>query len=218
MELGKQLAFLVQYPYGCTEQTISSAFPQLYFSDLADLVQLKSGKQTSISNVQEAIRKIKMRQLFNGAITLWDGEGTEHWWSSIYAAHFLLEAKKAGFDVDEKLLQPIFTYLINRLRNKETIPYYYNRDQRKKIAPKEVAYSLYVLALAGKPQVSSMNYYKANPALLSLDAKYLLSAAYAVAGDKRSSRKCCPHHLAVKSQFLKQAAAFIQTFVMKRSH
>ncbi|HYF31398.1 MAG TPA: MG2 domain-containing protein [Chitinophagaceae bacterium] len=192
MELGKQLSFLVQYPYGCTEQTISSAFPQLYFSDLADLVQLKAGKQTSISNVQEAIRKIKMRQLFNGAITLWDGEGTEHWWASVYAAHFLLEAKKAGFEVDDKLLQPIFTYLINRLRNKETIMYYYNRDQRKKIAPKEVAYSLYVLALAGKPQVSSMNYYKANPALLSLDAKYLLSAAYAVAGDRKKFQELLP--------------------------
>lgn len=192
MELGKQLSFLVQYPYGCTEQTISSAFPQLYFSDLADLVQLKSGKQTSISNVQEAIRKIKMRQLFNGSVTLWDGEGTEHWWSSVYAAHFLLEAKKAGFEVDDKLLQPMFTYLINRLRSKETIMYYYNRDQKKKIAPKEVAYSLYVLALAGKPQISSMNYYKANPALLSLDAKYLLSAAYAVAGDRKKYQELLP--------------------------
>ncbi|HEX6180283.1 MAG TPA: alpha-2-macroglobulin family protein, partial [Chitinophagaceae bacterium] len=192
MELGKQLSYLVQYPYGCTEQTISSAFPQLYFSDLADLVQLKSGKQTSISNVQEAIRKIKMRQLFSGAITLWDGEGTEHWWASVYAAHFLMEAKKAGFEVDDKLIQPIYTYLINRLRNKETIMYYYNRDQKKKIAPKEVAYSLYVLALAGKPQVSSMNYYKANPQLLSLDAKYLLSAAYAVAGDKKKSVEILP--------------------------
>lgn len=192
MELGKQLSYLVQYPYGCTEQTISAAFPQLYFSDLADLVQLKAGKQTSISNVQEAIRKIKMRQLFNGAVTLWDGEGTEHWWSSVYAAHFLMEAKKAGFDVDDKLIQPIFTYLINRLRNKETITYYYNRDQKKKIAPKEVAYSLYVLAMAGKPQVSSMNYYKANAQLLALDSRYLLSAAYAVAGDKKKSAEILP--------------------------
>lgn len=192
MELGKQLSFLVQYPYGCTEQAISSAFPQLYFSDLADLVQLKGGRQSSLYNVQEAIRKIKMRQLYTGAVTLWDGEGTEHWWSSVYAAHFLLEAKKAGFEVDDKLLQPIFTYLINKLRNKQTIDYWYNRDQRKKIAPKEVAYSLYVLALAGKPQVSSMNYYKSNASLLSLDSKYLLSAAYAVAGDKKKFRELLP--------------------------
>ncbi|HEY0677053.1 MAG TPA: alpha-2-macroglobulin family protein, partial [Chitinophagaceae bacterium] len=192
IELGEQLSFLVQYPYGCTEQTISSAFPQLYFSDMADLVNLKSGKQSSIANVQEAIRKIKMRQLYTGAVTLWDAEGSEHWWTSVYAAHFLHEAKKAGFDVDEKLIQPIYTYLINRLRSKETINYVYNRDQKRKIAPKEVPYSLYVLALAGKPQVSSMNYYKANPTLLSLDGKYLLSAAYAVAGDKKKFQELLP--------------------------
>jgi uncharacterized protein YfaS (alpha-2-macroglobulin family) len=192
IELGKQLAFLVNYPYGCTEQAISSAFPQLYYSDMAELVQMKAGKQSAIFNVQEAIRKIKMRQLYNGAITLWDGESTEHWWVSVYAAHFLLEARKAGFDVDEKLIQPLFTYLINHLRNKETIMYYFNRDQKKKIAPKEVAYSLYVLAMAGKPQVSTMNYYKANTELLSLDSRYMLSAAYAAAGDKKKFQELLP--------------------------
>jgi len=40
LELGEQLRYLVQYPYGCTEQTISAAFPQLYYGDLADLMQL----------------------------------------------------------------------------------------------------------------------------------------------------------------------------------
>jgi uncharacterized protein YfaS (alpha-2-macroglobulin family) len=137
LELGKQLSYLVQYPYGCTEQTVSSAFPQLYFGDLAELVQLKGYKAASLSYVQEAIRKIKLRQLYNGAITLWDGEGEAHWWASVYAAHFLWEAKKAGFDVDDKMLQSLFTYLINRLRNKETISYYYNQDKQKKIAPKK---------------------------------------------------------------------------------
>jgi uncharacterized protein YfaS (alpha-2-macroglobulin family) len=192
LELGKQLSFLVQYPYGCTEQTVSIAFPQLYFSDLADLVQLKGRKAASLYYVQEAIRKIKLRQLYNGAITLWDGEGEAHWWASVYAAHFLWEAKRAGFDVDDKTLQSLFTYLINRLRNKETISYYYNQDQQKKIAPKEVAYSLFVLAMAGKQQISTMNYYKSNPQLLSLDSKYLLSAAYAIAGDKKQFQELLP--------------------------
>jgi len=192
LEMGKQLQFLVQYPYGCTEQTVSAAFPQLYFSDLADMVQLKGYKAASLANVQEAIKKIKLRQLYNGAITLWDGEGQEHWWASVYAAHFLWEAKRAGFDVDDQMLQSLFTYLINRLRNKETINYYYNQNQQKKIAPKEVAYSLYVLAMAGKQQVSTMNYYKSNSQLLSLDSKYLLSAAYAMAGDKKQFQELLP--------------------------
>lgn len=37
-----------------------------------------------------------------------------------------------------------------------------------------------------------MNFYKSNPQLLSLDCKYLLSAAYALAGDKRSYKEFLP--------------------------
>jgi uncharacterized protein YfaS (alpha-2-macroglobulin family) len=194
LELGKQLRYLVHYPYGCTEQTISVAFPQLYYGDLAEQMNKKDDQTRNSANwnVLEAIRKIKLRQLFNGAITLWDGEGEEHWWATVYAGHFLLEAKKAGFDVDNSLLNGVLSYINYRLKNKETIFYYYNGNQQKKIAPKEVAYGLYVLALAGKPNVSSMNYYKSNPELLSLDCKYLLSAAYAIAGDKSKFKELLP--------------------------
>jgi len=194
LELGEQLKYLVQYPYGCTEQTISAAFPQIYYGDLADLMMLnkQQNKLNANSNIMEAIRKIKMRQLYNGAVTLWDDEGKEDWWTTIYAAHFLLEAKKAGFDVDNSLMETILNYINNRLKNKETITYYYNRDQNKKIAPKEVAYGLYVLALANRSNVPAMNYYKANPALLALDSRYLLAAAYATAGDKRSFTAMLP--------------------------
>lgn len=185
VEIADQIHYLVQYPYGCTEQTVSAAFPQLYFSDLSELMNMdKTVKTNANYNIQEAIRKIKMRQLYNGGLTLWDGEGTESWWATVYAAHFLLEAKKAGFDIDKGLQDNIYSYLINKLKTKETITYYYNRNQKKMIAPKEVAYSLYVLALAGRPQVSTMNYYKQNTDMLALDSKYLLSAAYAIAGDR----------------------------------
>ena len=193
VEIADQMWYLVQYPFGCTEQTVSSAFPQLYFSDLSELMNMnKTMKISANFNVQEAIRKIKMRQLYSGAITLWDYEGSENWWATVYAANFLQEAKKAGFDVDQSLLDNIYSYLITRLKNKETYVYYYNGNQKKEIAPKEVAYSLYVLALAGKPQVSTMNYYKENPGLLALDSKYLLSAAFAIAGDKAKFREMLP--------------------------
>jgi alpha-2-macroglobulin len=192
-EIYNQLKYLVQYPYGCTEQTVSAAFPQLYYGDFADAMGVKNGSlQNANSNVMEAIRKIKMRQLYNGAVMLWDNEDSENWWATVYAAHFLIEARKAGFDVDNSLIGTMLSYLENRLKTKESISYYYNRDQNKKIAPKEVAYSLYVLSLAGRTDVSVMNYYKANQALLALDSKYLLSAAYAVSGDRRSYIQMLP--------------------------
>ena len=193
LELGEHLRYLVQYPYGCTEQTVSAAFPQLYYDDLADLMKLnKQNKINANTNVLEAIRKIKMRQLYTGAVTLWDGEGEEDWWATIYSAHFLLEAKKAGFDVDNGLLESMLNYMSNRLKNRELVTYYYNRNQNKKIAPKEVAYGLYVLAIAGRSNVPAMNYYKAKPEILALDSRYLLSAAYALAGDKKSFQSMLP--------------------------
>lgn len=192
IELSKYLDYLVTYPYGCTEQTVSAAFPQLYYGDMADLLHLNRSSAGANANIQEAIRKIKMRQLYNGAVTLWDGEGTENWWCTIYAAHFLLEAQKAGYDVDKNLLEPMLSYINNQLKNRKTIVYYYNRNQNKKIAPKEVVYGLFVLAMAGHSNVSAMNYYKSRPELLSLDCKYLLSAAFALSGDKNSFSQFLP--------------------------
>ncbi len=193
IEFGAQLQNLVEYPYGCTEQTISAAFPQLYFGDLSQMMNFhKSATQSANANVTEAIRKIKMRQLYNGAITLWDQEGTENWWATVYGLHFLYEAKRAGFDVDNTLLEATTNYTINRLKSRQTIPYYYNGNQNRQIAPKEVAYSLYVLALMNKPQSSVMNYYKQNNNMLSLDSRYMLSAAYALAGDKNSFKQLLP--------------------------
>ena len=192
LELGSQLKYLVQYPYGCTEQAVSAAFPQLYYSDLATTLVSKGNSLNANYNIQEAIRKIKMRQLYNGAIMLWDNEGTENWWVSIYAAQFLLEAQKAGYEVDKSLIETLLSYINNKEKNKQTINYYYNRTQQKKIAPKEMIYGLYVLAMASRPNISVMNYYKANQQMLSLDCRYLLAATYALSGDKNSFRELLP--------------------------
>jgi uncharacterized protein YfaS (alpha-2-macroglobulin family) len=42
-EFSKDLRYLLQYPYGCLEQTVSAAFPQLYYADLAATLQQKTG-------------------------------------------------------------------------------------------------------------------------------------------------------------------------------
>jgi alpha-2-macroglobulin len=195
--LNKYLGYLLEYPYGCTEQTVSIAFPQLYFSELTDALHVSGNSQPAANfNVQEAIRKIKMRQLYNGAITLWDDENSANWWTSIYAAHFLLEAGKAGFDVDKGLLETLLGYINSSLKEKKTINYYFNHDQVKKIVPKEVIYGLYVLSLASRPNTSLMNYYKSNSAMLSLDCKYLLATAYALSGDRGSYKQLLPSHFA----------------------
>jgi len=57
------------------------------------------------------------------------------------------------------------------------------KRQTRTIANKSAIYSLYVLALAGRPERSFMNYYRARPTLLAGDSRYLLAGAYALSKD-----------------------------------
>ncbi len=193
IQFTNSLDYLVRYPYGCVEQIVSSAFPQLYFDALINITfKEKRAKNDATQNVQIALDKIKLMQLYNGGLTYWPGHGTESWWGSVYAAHFALEAQKAGYNVDQSFLDHLFKYLKMKLRKKEFITYYYNSTSKREIAPKEVAYSLYVLALAGERPIATMNYYKARPEQLSLDGKYMLAAAYALTGDTKKYKEILP--------------------------
>lgn len=193
VQFSKNLDELIRYPHGCVEQTISAAFPQLYYQDL---VKSLSGKDNSDNNpnynVQQAILKLQSMQLPTGALSYWPGGGYESWWGSIYACHFMIEAKKAGFDVNEQTLSRLLQYMKNRLKKKETEVWYYNNNQKKEIIAREAIYSLYVLALAGQPQLNSMNYYKANTGYLSPDSRYMLAATYGLSGQPAMARDVLP--------------------------
>lgn len=193
VQFSNSLDYLVRYPYGCIEQTVSAAFPQIYFSDLMGTIySQKRAKDDAIQNVQAALDKIKLMQLYNGGLTYWPGGGYESWWGSVYAAHFAIEAKKAGYDVDQSFIDNLMRYLKDKVKDKTVFTYYFNVNQKKDIAPKEVAYSLYVLSLAGEKPTALLNYYRTHPELLSLDCKYLLAGAYALTGDTRKFKEIVP--------------------------
>lgn len=213
-----QISELIQYPHGCVEQTISAAIPQLYAANLATALHQKiptatlQNSNNPTYNVQEAIKKIESMQLANGGLSYWQGTNEESWWGSVYAAHFLLEAQKNGFEINTTIQNKLFSYIQNKIRNKETYNYDYFDDngkkQTRKIAPKEVIYSLYVLALAGKPSVSTMNYYKANPSLLSIDCQYLLASTYTLAGDRTKAQQILPKQFANENSLTETAGSF----------
>jgi alpha-2-macroglobulin len=193
VQYSKSLDYLVRYPHGCIEQTVSSAFPQLYFGDLiGTMYSNEKAKVDAVRNVQAALDRIKLMQLYNGGLTYWPGGGSETWWGSVYAAHFALEARKAGFEVDNTFLDPLLKYLKKNLEKKQLITYYFNFTQRKQITPQEAIYSLYVLSLAGEKPTALLNYYRSRTEQLSLDCKYMLAAAYALTGDMEKARVVVP--------------------------
>lgn len=202
MAIGKHVKYLLGYPHGCVEQTVSKAFPQIYFAEISKTIygttsQLKTGENelNPKYNVQQAIRKLELMQLSNGGLTYWMGGDYECWWGSVYAAHFLVEAQKAGYDVNNGMLNRLFDYLNDKLKNKETEEYWYYKNgamYKTRFVKRENIYALYVLALSGKARVATMNYYKQNKELLNQDERYMLACSYFYSGDKNSYNQLLP--------------------------
>jgi uncharacterized protein YfaS (alpha-2-macroglobulin family) len=192
----KQLKYLVGYPHGCIEQTVSKLFPQLYFEGLAKLVAPEYYKTTNpVYYVKEGIRKIESMQLYDGSMAYWQGGTYANWWGSVYAAHFLLEAKKGEFDVSENVLKKLLKYISKKAKERSTFDYITRSQTGRtvhKIANKEIIYSLYVLALAGEGDIATMNYYKARPHLVSADMRYMLAGSYALMGRWNSYYEIVP--------------------------
>jgi uncharacterized protein YfaS (alpha-2-macroglobulin family) len=192
-----QLNYLLGYPYGCLEQTTSKAFPQLYYTELVRNVKNAVGTTENPQYyVQEAVRKLETMQLYNGSLSYWPGGIYENWWGTTYATHFLFEAQKAGYEVNSYILDRCMTYLGQKVKEHLTDTYYYwderNILRSKTIAWKENCYSLYILALYSKPDISSMNYYKSHLELLALDSRYLLACTYLAVGDRKSYYELLP--------------------------
>ncbi len=177
---------LVEYPHGCLEQTVSKAFPLLYLGDLANLVSKNTFAQSNpIYYINEAINKVSSMQRWDGGIAYWISDEQSQYWTSVYAAHFLISAKKANYQVNSEVLNKLMRYLQKRSKQNVLVDYNYytnNSITSKKIANKNNIYALYVLAMAGKPDISTMNYYKANKNILTGDTRYLLAGAYAYSG------------------------------------
>ncbi|MBD0403382.1 alpha-2-macroglobulin [Flammeovirga sp. EKP202] len=198
LEFAEDLNYLVRYPYGCVEQTVSAVFPQLYLADLASKMTKDVSEGSVDYNINEAIRKLQSMQIYNGALTYWQGGSYESFWGSAYAAHFLMEAQKNGYQVNQKTLDKLLDYLSKKVKKKSTRNYYYYSNGTRiieKAASKTVFYSLYILAEAGRADIATMNYYKQNQKLIPRNSKYILATTYLRAGDQKTYRLLLPNKL-----------------------
>jgi uncharacterized protein YfaS (alpha-2-macroglobulin family) len=197
LEFADQLDYLLNYPHGCVEQTVSSVFPQLYFGDLAQLIAPeKYAASNAIHNVREGIKKLEGMQLYDGGFSYWpNGARYENKWGSVYATHFLVEARNAGFAVKEQVIDRALAHLQEMATNKTTFQHQFSRNGvwvSEEKASQELIYALYVLAKAGKQDEALMNYYKSNPSGLCDDSRYLLAAAFAMKKDMDSFERLLP--------------------------
>ncbi len=145
IKLGRSLRYVVRYPYGCVEQTTSSALPLLYLNDVAALADPDTFDGDSVEPyVQAGIARVLSMQTYEGGFGYWPGASDTYPWGSAYATHFLVEARKAGYAVYKDNLDTALGYLAGYLKSAE--------NTRNTLPVK--AYACFVLALAGKPNPS----------------------------------------------------------------
>lgn len=221
VQFAKELDYLLGYPHGCIEQTVSKAFPQLYFADFTKTIAKKS-KSIGLKgdndwnpqfNVQAAIRKIESMQLASGGLSYWPGNDIESWWGTIFATHFLIEAKKADYEINGNSLNRMLDYLTTKTSMQATteLEYIYAESgtyNTRTIANRSMIYSLYTLALAGKANQPVMNYYKSNENLLTTDTRYMLGAAFAQIGDESSFKQLIPKDYILESTAKETGGSF----------
>lgn len=169
VDFGRRLDYLIQYPHGCVEQTTSSVFPQLYLTDIMDLDAVR--KQNIQKNVTAAIQKLGNFQVANGGFAYWQGNPDADDWGTSYAGHFLIEAEKKGYVLPISFKSKWISYQQKASKQWRFEKQYFN-DMAQ-------AYRLYTLALAGSPDLASMNRLRETVGL-SNESKLRLAATYAL--------------------------------------
>lgn len=172
MNIDKWLSYLLNYPHGCSEQTISGAFPMLYAAELSQ-TSVSANKKAEVK-IKNAISRIQSQQLGSGGIAMWPGARYEDDWTTSYAGHFLIEAQQKGYVVSKQCISRWKNYQQRKARNWKHDRSMYNNDLMQ-------AYRLYSLALAGSPETGAMNRLS-ELSYLSPQSKWLLAASYAISG------------------------------------
>ena len=173
--LDQRLKFLINYPYGCVEQTTSAVFPQLFIDKLS--TNKKYDKKEVIKNINAGILRLNQFQLSNGSFSYWPGDRDTSMWATNYVGQFLINAKKNGYFVSDSMYNNWLKYTDNKVKSINTKDAF-NRSWK--------AYALYLLSLSGNPSISEMNYmYENNMKDINYMSQMYLAAAYKLAGEEK---------------------------------
>ncbi|MFV8755700.1 alpha-2-macroglobulin family protein [Nannocystaceae bacterium ST9] len=103
------VAYLVEYPHGCLEQTSSSLLPLIPLGTLAGTYPL--GITDTDAYVEVGIERLRTMQLPNGGFAYWPGGSEANRYGSAYATWVLGRANRAGYDVPVAMYDAALGYL-----------------------------------------------------------------------------------------------------------
>ena len=144
---------LIDYPYGCLEQTTSSGFGQLYLDKIIQLDPKEN--RIRMENLQATINKLTRFQQSSGVFNYWDSD-YYHVWSDIYAGNFMIELQRLGYFPNKSEMlnrwKDAHVQIANNWALAEvTDNYFYESESMAQ------AFRLFVLAKGSKPAKPAMN-------------------------------------------------------------
>jgi uncharacterized protein YfaS (alpha-2-macroglobulin family) len=205
-----RLLWLIRFPYGCIEQNTSAVFPQLYLKKFlrdtrAAGKELKQERKEQAekdidANINAAIARLRKFQLPSGGFTYWPGNTTVTEWGTNYAGHFLIEAKKLGYNVPDDLYNNWLRYQGTRATSSLPQRPGATRDQSTDLEQRferllreylmNQTYRVYLMALAGKPAMGAMNFMKQNSLKdMRNTEKWMFASAYKFSGVERTAEQ-----------------------------
>lgn len=168
MDFDHRLKWLINYPFGCIEQVVSTLFPQLYLKEMGYFD--KKEVEEINRNINEGIARLQGYILNNGGFSYWPGTGEEHMWASNYATHFLVEARKLGYAVPDHLYDKAIQRLNSLARQ-------HSGDLTTRVN------RVFILSLAKEQPMAEMNLMmESNISLMKSVDKWMLAASYHMAG------------------------------------
>lgn len=100
--------YLNKFPHGCTEQLISQAFPAMV---LLNRPEFGYAPEKVRASMEQTIKVLRSRQNAEGAFGFWAANSHYSEFQTVYALHFLTEAKDKGYPVPAELLSRGLSFL-----------------------------------------------------------------------------------------------------------
>ena len=193
LNINEHVKKLLNYPYGCLEQTTSRGYP-LAFATPAEqqrfnLPHLDDAKRRSM--MQQGIDRIISFQKSNGSFGLWSKDSNEEHWLTVYAVDFLLSAKQAGMDVPEAQLNKAIKRLNYYLSSRGVFAQQRWSDNNNHYAFATRAYAAYVLATLKQAPLGSLRtlYQQSFEHAKTSLAKTHMGLALMLMGDKQNGER-----------------------------
>lgn len=180
-DLGQSLRYLIEYPYGCLEQTMSRFIPLVKVKDLSETLGLDELRGPKLATfIKAGVAKVYRFQHEDGNFSLWQaGEPYPH--LTVYALYGLNEAVRAGVDVRKDVLDKGVAAVKRWVNGK--------RDLGPRGDGATMAMAAYVLAEMKQPDAAlDARLYEARAALPVSGQAFLLQAMYLGKADPKLVR------------------------------